>query len=263
MDIYPYYRDGTAPPPLILFPDGCPPIVEQILRIWRGCRGSWFRSPPSFVTPYIKRTRSPLFFTSVDLLLFSGGWLIRTGDFFLFFKFVTFYKRIFLFERFFFHVKIALYYFFAVIERTDVVVLCCFGRHCVEAASTWMGEVHCGIYTSPPCVWPSALFFGGVKGTVKRLHISPPHHPPPSIRFLDFILVSFCVFVIMNGKVLTWYFFLILDLNGEHEDIITWQKKKSGTKSRNVSNGPEKIILFIPPYKICDELKYHHCVFII
>lgn len=45
----------------------------------------------------------------------------------------------------------------------------------------------------------------------------------PPLRLLDFI-VSFCVFVIMNGKVLTWYFF-ILGLNGEHEDIIMWPKK--------------------------------------
>lgn len=66
--VYRYIHIHTyIPTPLIrAIPDGCARKEEQILRIWRGCRGSWFLLSTAHQTPRLSRGFPPSFYARVD-----------------------------------------------------------------------------------------------------------------------------------------------------------------------------------------------------
>lgn len=55
------YTHISRPPLIRAIPDGCARKEEQILRIWRGCRGSWFLLSTAHQTPRLSRGFPPFF----------------------------------------------------------------------------------------------------------------------------------------------------------------------------------------------------------
>lgn len=60
------YTHISRPPLIRAIPDGCARKEEQILRIWRGCRGSWFLLSTAHQTPRLSRGFPPSFYARMD-----------------------------------------------------------------------------------------------------------------------------------------------------------------------------------------------------